>query len=106
MFGKNSVLRIEFHPEARTDLKKIGKPDQHRIKKALDELARLEDPRQRLLPYSGNLAGFWKLRVGDYRLVCELGDRDGKRVLIIHVAHRGRAYSKRSQRTVSSGSER
>ena len=66
------------------------------------ELAALDDPRQRLVPYSGRLKGFWELRVGDYRLVCELGERDGQYVLIIYVAHRSRAYSRRSQRAIGS----
>ncbi|MCR9122099.1 MAG: type II toxin-antitoxin system RelE/ParE family toxin [Phyllobacteriaceae bacterium] len=95
-------MRIEFHPEAREDFLAIGAADQRRIRKALIELAALDEPRQRLVPYSGNLKGFWKLRVGDYRLVCELGERNGRFVLIIYLAHRSRAYSKRGQRAIRS----
>ncbi|WP_306050272.1 type II toxin-antitoxin system RelE family toxin [Oceaniradius stylonematis] len=93
-------MRIEWHPDAVTDLLAIATADQRRIKAALDELSRLEDARQRLVPYSGNLKGFCKLRCGAYRLVCELLRRDGTVMLIVHLAHRSRAYSKRGQRTI------
>ena len=95
-------MRIEFHPEARKEFLAIDGADQRRIKKALTGLSALEDPRQRLVPYTGNLKGFWKLRVGDYRIVCELGEREGTLVLIIYIAHRSRAYSSRGQRAIRS----
>ena len=102
MSGKNLATRIEWHPKARAELEAIDLAVRERIRKALAEIKLLDDPRQRLVPYASNLSGFWKLRVGDYRLVCELGERDGQRVLIIYIAHRSRAYSKRGQRTIQS----
>ena len=96
--GKNSALRIEWHPEAIDDLRKLGTPDQRRIRKVLDGLQRLEDPRQKLVPYSGNMKGFWKLRIGDVRLVCQIFETDGGLVLVISVAHRSVAYDQRSLR--------
>ncbi len=75
--------------------------NRERIRKALAELEKLDDPRQRLVAYSDTLKGFWKLRVGDYRLICELRPRvDNEIVLVIHVAHRSTAYDKRSLRHV------
>ena len=94
--GKSWALRIEWHPEAFDELRKLGTPDQRRVKKVLDALKRLEDPRQKLVPYSGNMKGFWKLRVGDIRLVCQLFETDGGWVLVISVAHRSVAYDQRS----------
>jgi mRNA interferase RelE/StbE len=93
------ALRIEWHPAAIDDVAALATGDQRRIRKALAELATLDDPRQRLIPYSGNLKGFHKLRVGDFRLVCEIR-RDGQAVLIIHVAHRSFVYGRRSSRTI------
>jgi len=98
MSGRNSVLRIEWHPVAFEELRRLGTSDQRRIKKVLDILQTLEDPRQKLVPYSGNMKGFWKLRVGDYQLVCELVEADGEMVLVISVAHRSVAYDQRSVR--------
>lgn len=97
-------MRIEWHPGAVEDFLALGKPDQTRIRKAIDDLARTEDARQRLLPYSGALKGYWKLRIGDFRLVCEIFGRDDQVVMVIHLAHRSRAYDARSARTIRSRS--
>jgi mRNA interferase RelE/StbE len=94
-------LRIEWHPGAVEDLARLGKPDQQRIRNALSDLGDLDDARARLLPYSGALKGYWKLRVGDIRLVCRLENRAGQVVLVIHVAHRSVVYRPRGQRTVT-----
>ncbi len=97
-------MRIEWHPEAVADLAKVGVADQRRIRAVLDELLPLDDARKRLVPYSGSLKGFWKLRVGDCRLVCSIREQAGQLVLIIYVAHRSRAYDKRGERTIKSRS--
>jgi mRNA interferase RelE/StbE len=99
-------LRIEWHPGAVEDLAGLGKPDQLRIRKALDELEVLDDARSRLVPYSGALKGYWKLRIGDIRLVCRVESRKGQLVLIIHVAHRSVVYGRRGQRTIIRRGER
>jgi hypothetical protein len=52
-------LRTEWHEEAVNDLRKLGIPDQRRVKKVIDELLRLDDPRQKLVPYSCSMKGFW-----------------------------------------------
>ena len=45
-------------------------------------------------PLKGDLAGFFKLREGDYRIVYELLGKE--RLLIIHsVGHRSKIYNKR-----------
>jgi len=98
-------LRIEWHPDAVADLARLGTADQRPIKAALDDLLAAPDARQRLVPYSGDLKGHWKLRVGDCRLVCRVEDRNGQRVLVIYLAHRSRAYDNRSLRTILRRSE-
>lgn len=78
----------------------IGVADQKRIRKALHGLESLDDARQRLVPYAGSLSGYWKLRIGDYRLVCQILTRNGRVVLIVHVAHRSVVYAPRGLRTI------
>jgi mRNA interferase RelE/StbE len=94
------ALRIEWHPAAIDDVAALATGEQRRIRKALADLATLDDPRQRLIPYAGNLKGFHKLRVGDFRLVCEIRRRDSEAVLIIHVAHRSVVYGRRGRRAI------
>jgi mRNA interferase RelE/StbE len=96
------ALKIEWHSEAIDDLRRLGEPAQRRIKKTLTELASLDDPRQKLVPYSGNMKGFWKLRVGDYRLVCQIVETDNGFVLVISVAHRSVAYDQRHIKKIES----
>lgn len=50
-----------------------------------------DDPRAHGKPLTGNLAGSWRYRVGDYRVLCEL--RDGELVVLaLEVAHRREVY--------------
>ena len=93
-------MRIEWHPQAVEDLRALGAADLQRIRTALVRLSDIDEARQRLVPYTGTLKGFWKLRVGDYRLVCRVETRDEQIVLIIYVAHRSRAYGKRGEKAV------
>ncbi len=97
--------RIEWLAAAREDLARLGKPEAQRITDALGRLRFLDDPRQRLLPYSENLKGFWKLRVGDYRVNSELREEGDRVVLVIQVVHRGTAYSARNVRLLKRRAE-
>ena len=97
--------RIEWLDGAKEDLARLGKSDAQRIADALGRLRFLDDPRQRLLPYSENLKGFWKLRVGDYRVISELREQGGHLVLVIQVVHRGTPDSARNVRLLKRRSE-
>lgn len=97
-------MQIDWHPKAFEELLALAKADQLRIKSELAELSTVGDARQRLLPCSGNLKGYWKLRCGDYRLVCEIKSIGGQSVLIIYLAHRSRAYDRRGEKLIKSRS--
>lgn len=43
-----------------------------RILKALTSLAELDDPAGRCRPLTGPLAGLWRMRVGDYRVILDI----------------------------------
>jgi mRNA interferase RelE/StbE len=90
--------RIEWLLNAREDLRRLGKAEQQRIADAVGRLRLLDDPRQRLSAYAEDLAGFWKLRVGDYRVVCELKLDGDHIVVVVQVVHRSRAYLPRNVR--------
>jgi len=85
--------RIEWDAAARDQFRRLDHAIQLRLAKALARLAQLDDPEQRLIPYRQELAGLWKLRVGDYRVICDmLRDDAGRIVVVVHVVHRSRAY--------------
>ena len=83
--------RIEFEKNARDTLEKLDKPVRTQIEKYLDKLAALDDPRPRGKGLSGQRAGQWRYRAGDYRIICELHD-DVLVVLVLSIGHRSKVY--------------
>ena len=76
-------------------MRKLDRGIAARIFEELDEIAKLEDPRVRGKSLTGNLAGVWRYRVGDYRILCDIDD--GRLViLVVDVAHRREVYKKKS----------
>jgi mRNA interferase RelE/StbE len=85
--------RIEFSGTAVKQLSKLGKPEAKRITVFLRErIMPLADPRQTGKALRGaELGNFWRYRVGDYRLICDLQD-DRLIVLVVEIGHRSDVY--------------
>ncbi len=68
--------RIEFDPDAVKDLGRLDRPVQQRLLGFLRlRLAQLDDPRSLGEPLSGaRLGSYWKYRVGDWRIICDIQD--------------------------------
>ena len=81
--------RIELKRSAAKTLKKISKPDQKRISKAIDNLSE-NLPNPDTTKMRGNNP-FHKIRVGDYRIVYEI-QNDILLILIIKIGHRKDVY--------------
>lgn len=85
---------IEVSEKAFRALRKMDKQTARRIRNELSEIAKLEDPRSRGKALTGNLAGVWRYRVGDYRILCDI--EDGRLViLVVDVAHGREVYKRR-----------
>jgi addiction module toxin, RelE/StbE family len=82
---------VRIADSAKKDLKKLSHEAAGRIMDALDDLDGTEDPRSKGKALTGPLRGFWRYRVGDYRIVCELNDNE-LLVLVITVGHRSTIY--------------
>jgi mRNA interferase RelE/StbE len=69
-------LRIEFDPAALDDLKKLDRPIQQRLLGFLRQrVALLDNPRSIGEALSGaKLGNYWKYRVGDWRIICDIHD--------------------------------
>ena len=69
--------QIEFDPDALKELKKLDRPIQSRLIAFLrDRLSVLDDPRSIGEALSGSrLGNYWKYRVGDWRVVCDIQDQ-------------------------------
>jgi len=81
---------VTYHPKVAEDLEAIPANVAGRIRKAIEDRLMTEPDKygERLRK---DLAGAWKLRVGDYRVVFDL-DPDGERVTVLLIAHRRRVY--------------
>ena len=71
------AFEIEFDPEAVKDLKKLDLPVQQRLIGFLKlRVATLENPRDIGEALAGGkLGAYWKYRVGDWRIICDIQDR-------------------------------
>ena len=80
--------RLEILPGAERDLRRLSPAILGRIDARLRTLA--DQPRP---PGVRHLAGgpFWRIRVGDYRLIFTINDAD-QVVTIVRVRHRGDVY--------------
>ena len=84
-----SQWRIETSADFDRSLRKLDKTVARRVVDYLEDLLTLEDPRQRGKGLTADLRGYWRYRVGDYRVVAKIEDT---RLVIIalDVAHRSR----------------
>ena len=82
---------VDFDPRALKELEKLDLPAQRRIVRLLQERVLGRDPHRLGKNLSGDKAGLWRYRVGDYRLICRINDQV-ETVRILRVAHRREAY--------------
>lgn len=69
--------QIEFDPDALKDLRKLDKPIQIRLVGFLrSRVSGLTNPRDIGEALSGQkLGSYWKYRVGDWRIICDIQDQ-------------------------------
>lgn len=85
---------LVFHPAVKEDAAALTKTMRERVRGAI-ETRLTEDPARYGKPLRGTLAGYWKLRVGDWRLVYEIR---GAEVIVLAIQHRSRIYKEVSDR--------
>ena len=70
----------------------MDRPAQEQIKKYMDDISTLQDPRSRGKALKGNFADLWRYRSGDYRIICDIQD---ERILItiLRIGHRKEVYT-------------
>ena len=84
--------RIEWDQRALRDAESLDHEVRKRITRYLRErIATDENPRRFGKPLTGDKAGLWRYRVGDYRMVCRI-EQERLVVLVITVGHRKEVY--------------
>jgi len=84
-------FQIQFVPAAIRQLEKLPRRDQHRIRDAIEELAK--EPRPQNVKKMVGSDNLWRLRVSNYRVLYEIHDARLV-VLVIRIAHRKDIYRK------------
>lgn len=86
------VWTINYSDRALKSLRKMDKQNARRIVDFMDlRIAVAADPRQSGKPLKGELGEFWRYRVGDYRILCEIRDEELV-ILAATIGHRREIY--------------
>ncbi len=84
--------KIQIDVRIEKDLKKLDKTAQKKIISYLKEyIANQDNPRLFGKSLQGNKKGLWRYRVGDYRIICQILDRE-LIILVIKIGHRKTVY--------------
>ena len=84
---------VEFKPSALKDLKKLPINIQKRIAKKLDYILNQNEPLDYAAPLIGNsIAGDYRFRLGDYRVVFDLVKN---KLIIILIEHSREVYRRK-----------
>ncbi|WLR91464.1 type II toxin-antitoxin system RelE family toxin [Shinella zoogloeoides] len=85
---------IEITEGAKKQLDRLGHAEAKRVRDFLAKrLAPPDDPRQFGAALQGSrLGAYWRYRVGDYRVICDIQD-NRLVVVVVRVGHRREIYS-------------
>ena len=86
---KAMAYNLKYHPDVKkSDLPKIDAKNRGMIKRAIEDRLATQ-PETYGKPLRKTLKGYWKLRVGDYRIVFKVSGDD---ILILGIIHRKEVY--------------
>ena len=84
--------KIEYSPDAIRQLNKLDQPIRRKLFRYLEEhIQGCKNPRHFGAALVANLSGFWRYRVGDYRIICEIQE-EKVIVLVLTIGHRREIY--------------
>jgi mRNA interferase RelE/StbE len=86
------VWRLRLDHKAERQLDRLGAADQRRVRSFInDRLLTRRDPRALGAGLTGPLAGLWKYRVGDIRIIADIRDNE-LLILVIQIGNRREVY--------------
>jgi len=83
--------QVETTEQFDRDFKELDRAIQRRVMAYLEEVEKLDDPRQRGKGLTANHTGVWRYRVGDHRILAQIID-NSLTVLTLTVDHRKDVY--------------
>ena len=84
-------MKVILTDTFKKQLKKLDAAISKRVLDYLEQVELLDNPRSRGKALTSNLAGLWRYRVGDYRILCRIRD-DELIITVIEIAHRSTVY--------------
>lgn len=84
---------VKYLTKADKALRKMDRQTSKRILDHMDEIATLDNPRTRGKALEGTLAGLWRYRAGDYRVICSIEDGD-LIIIAVSIDHRSKVYKR------------
>jgi mRNA interferase RelE/StbE len=85
------AFQIVYHPDVPArDLPRISSDQKEKIRKAIERKLPFS-PQEFGEPLRRTLKGYWKLRVGDWRVIYKM---EGRTVVILRIGHRREVYER------------
>lgn len=85
----NPSFELTYHPDVpRKDLPKISEDIKQKIRRSIETKLTFA-PEEFGEPLRRTLKGYWKLRVGDYRIIYKI---TGRVVTVLRIGHRREVY--------------
>ncbi len=86
------MYQVEYSKKAVKSLSKLDKQTMTLLINWIEKnLVNCQNPRFSGKPLVGNKSGYWRYRIGDYRIVSEINDKNVT-ILLIRIAHRKEIY--------------
>ena len=84
-------MKVILTDTFKKQLKKLDAAISKRVLDYLEQVELLDNPRSRGKALTSNLAGLWRYRVSDYRILCRIRD-DELIITVIEIAHHSTVY--------------
>ena len=94
------AYKLIYHADVKKDLAKIDNNNKAMIKRAIEERL-VTQPETYGKPLQRSLKGYWKLRVGDYRVVFKISESS---ICILGIIDRKNVYSQIEKRKIENES--
>lgn len=89
-----TLWQLRTAPQFDRAARRVDRTVLRRIRAYLEDVCELDDPRQRGKALAANLSGYWCYRIGDWRVVAEIGDEELV-IVAIGLGHRSEIYQER-----------
>jgi mRNA interferase RelE/StbE len=88
------AFKVQWHEDIRADLAQLNKATARKIIARISTYL-VNDPLKLGKPLTGQFAGFYRYRYGDYRVLYAL-DLEQEMIMVVHIRHRKDVYDGRN----------